>query len=108
MTAAANGNPTSDGMLRTLLEDAGMELAADAANGPDGVGEPVRPDVVLRASTCPHGRHPDHGLHPQPLPEVQVVMCSSAEARTVSMLATPMRHQAGGPARRHLSWKGFQ
>jgi hypothetical protein len=42
MTAAANGNPTSDGMLRTLLEDAGMELAADAANGPDGVAQASR------------------------------------------------------------------
>lgn len=39
MTAAANGNPTSDGMLRALLEDAGMGLAAEAANGPDGVAQ---------------------------------------------------------------------
>jgi hypothetical protein len=42
MTAAANGNPTGDGMLRALLEDASMELAVEAANGPDGVAQARR------------------------------------------------------------------
>jgi CheY-like chemotaxis protein len=69
-------------VLRDLLEDAGMQVVAEAADGLEGVtqAEAVRPDVVLMDWRMPHldGIQATARIR-QRLPQVEVVMFSSAE-----------------------------
>ena len=75
-------NPAMRRVLRGLLEDPGMEADAEAADGLEGVtqAEAVQPDVVLMDWRMPHldGIQATARIR-QRLPQVQVVMFSSAE-----------------------------
>jgi CheY-like chemotaxis protein len=74
-------NPALRRVLRGLLEDAGMQVVAEAADGLEGVtqSEAVQPDVVLMDWRMPHldGIQATARIR-QRLPQVQVVMFSSA------------------------------
>jgi two-component system, chemotaxis family, chemotaxis protein CheY len=74
-------NPAMRRVLRGLLEDAGMQVVAEAADGLEGVtqSDAVQPDVVLVDWRMPHldGIQATARIR-QRLPQVQVVMFSSA------------------------------
>ena len=75
-------NPNMRRVLRGLLEDTGIQVVAEAANGLEGVAQAqaFRPDVVLMDWRMPEldGIQATTRIRQQ-LPEVQVVMFSSAE-----------------------------
>jgi CheY-like chemotaxis protein len=75
-------NPNMRRVLRGLLEDTGIQVVAEATNGLEGVAQAqaVRPDVVLMDWRMPEldGIQATARIRQQ-LPEVQVVMFSSAE-----------------------------
>jgi CheY-like chemotaxis protein len=83
-------------VLRDLLEDAGMQVVAEAADGLEGVtqAEAVRPDVVLMDWRMPHldGIQATARIR-QRLPQVEVVMFSSAEGAGVRRPGSPGRSQ---------------
>jgi CheY-like chemotaxis protein len=74
-------NPAMRRVLRGLLEDAGMQVVAEAADGLEGAAqaERLRPDVVLMDWRMPRldGIAATARIR-QRLPQVQVVMFSSA------------------------------
>ena len=84
-------------VLRGLLEDAGIPVVGEAVDGAHGVEQAVtlRPDVVLMDWRMPHldGLAATARIRQQ-LPEVQVVMFSSAEGVGGGILA----RQAGASA----------
>jgi DNA-binding NarL/FixJ family response regulator len=81
-------------VLRGLLEDAGMQVVGEAADGLEGVAqaEVLRPDVVLMDWRMPRldGVQATARIRSH-LPEVQVVVFSSAEGAGMGVIA----HQAG-------------
>ena len=84
-------------VLRGLLEDAGIEVVGEAGDGLEGIerAEALRPDVVLVDWRMPRldgvqATARIRGL----LPEIQVVVFSSAEAAGMGVLA----RQAGASA----------
>jgi CheY-like chemotaxis protein len=83
-------NPTMRRVLRGLLEDAGMEVVGEAADGLEGIAQAkaVRPEVVLMDWRMPQldGIQATARIR-QELPEVQVVMFSSAEGVGGGMIA---------------------
>jgi DNA-binding NarL/FixJ family response regulator len=84
-------------VLRGVLEDAGMQVVAEATDGLEGVAqaEAVRPDVVLMDWRMPrlNGVQATARIRSQ-LPEVQVVVFSSAEGAGMGVIA----RQAGASA----------
>jgi DNA-binding NarL/FixJ family response regulator len=84
-------------VLRGLLEDAGIQVVGEAADGLEGVAqaEAVRPDVVLMDWRMPqlNGVQATARIRSQ-LPEVQVVVFSSAEGAGMGVIA----RQAGASA----------
>ena len=84
-------------VLRGLLEDAGIPVAGEAGDGAQGVelAEELRPDVVLMDWRMPQldGLQATARIRRR-LPEVQVVMSSSAEGVGGGILA----RQAGASA----------
>jgi CheY-like chemotaxis protein len=90
-------NSTMRRVLRGLLEDAGMQVVAEATNGLEGVAqaERVRPDVVLMDWRMPQldGIQATARIRHQ-LPRVQVVVFSSAVGAGSGDLA----RQAGASA----------
>jgi DNA-binding NarL/FixJ family response regulator len=84
-------------VLRGLLEDAGIQVVGEAADGLDGVAqaEAVRPDVVLMDWRMPqlNGVQATARIRSQ-LPEIQVVVFSSAEGAGMGVIA----RQAGASA----------
>jgi CheY-like chemotaxis protein len=83
-------NPAMRRVLRGLLEDAGMEVVAEARDGLEGVAqaEAARPDVVLMDWRMPQldGVAATARIRQQ-LPQVQVVMFSSVEGVGGGVLA---------------------
>jgi CheY-like chemotaxis protein len=75
-------NPAMRRVLRGLLEDAGMQVVAEAINGLEGIAQAqaLLPDVVLMDWRMPEldGIQATTRIRHQ-LPRVQVVMFSSAE-----------------------------
>lgn len=75
-------NPAVRRVLRALLEDAGIQIVGEAADGLEGIAqaERLRPEVVLMDWRMPQldGLQATTRIR-QRLPEVQVVMFSSAE-----------------------------
>ncbi len=90
-------NPAMRRVLRGLLEDVGMEVAGEAADGLEGVAraELLRPDVVLMDWRMPglDGLAATAEIRRR-LPEVQVVMFSAAESDGMAAIAG----QAGASA----------
>jgi DNA-binding NarL/FixJ family response regulator len=84
-------------VLRGLLEDAGMRVVGEAADGLEGVAQTkaVHPDVVLMDWRMPrlNGVQATARIRSQ-LPEVQVVVFSSAEGAGMGVIA----RQAGASA----------
>jgi DNA-binding NarL/FixJ family response regulator len=84
-------------VLRGLLEDAGIQVVGEAADGLEGVAqaEAVRPDVVLMDWRMPqlNGVQATARIRSQ-LPEIQVVVFSSAEGAGMGVIA----RQAGASA----------
>jgi CheY-like chemotaxis protein len=84
-------------VLRGLLEDAGMVVVGEAADGLEGVAQAadVRPDVVLMDWRMPRldGVQATARIRSQ-LPEIQVVVFSSAEGAGMGVIA----RQAGASA----------
>jgi DNA-binding NarL/FixJ family response regulator len=84
-------------VLRGVLEDAGMQVVAEATDGLEGVAqaEAVRPDVVLMDWRMPrlNGVQATARIRSQ-LPMVQVVVFSSAEGAGMGVVA----RQAGASA----------
>jgi DNA-binding NarL/FixJ family response regulator len=84
-------------VLRGLLEDAGMEVVGEAADGLEGVAQAadIRPDVVLMDWRMPRldGVQATARIRSQ-LPEIQVVVFSSAEGAGMGVIA----RQAGASA----------
>ena len=84
-------------VLRGVLEDAGMRVVGEAVDGLEGVAqtEAVRPDVVLMDWRMPrlNGVQATARIRSQ-LPEVQVVVFSSAEGAGMGVIA----RQAGASA----------
>jgi DNA-binding NarL/FixJ family response regulator len=77
-------------VLRGLLEDAGMQVVGEAADGLEGVAqaEAVRPDVVPMDWRMPrlNGVQATARIRSQ-LPEIQVVVFSSAEGAGMGLIA---------------------
>lgn len=75
-------NPAMRRVLRGLLEDAGMQVVGEAANGLEGIAQArvLQPDVVLMDWRMPQldGLQATARIRQQ-LPQFQVVMFSSAE-----------------------------
>jgi DNA-binding NarL/FixJ family response regulator len=90
-------HPPMRRVLRGMLEDAGMQVVGEAADGLEGVAqaEAVRPDVVLMDWRMPRldGVQATARIRSQ-LPEVQVVVFSSAEGAGMGVIA----RQAGASA----------
>jgi len=84
-------------VLRGVLEDAGVQVVGEAGDGLEGVAqaEAVRPDVVLMDWRMPRldGVQATARIRSQ-LPEVQVVVFSSAEGAGMGVIA----RQAGASA----------
>ena len=84
-------------VLRGLLEDAGIQVVGEAADGLEGVAqaEAIHPDVVLMDWRMPrlNGVQATARIRSQ-LPEVQVVVFSSAEGAGMGVIA----RQAGASA----------
>ena len=84
-------------VLRGVLEDAGMRVVGEAVDGLEGVAqtEAVRPDVVLMDWRMPrlNGVQATARIRSQ-LPEIQVVVFSSAEGAGMGVIA----RQAGASA----------
>lgn len=84
-------------VLRGLLEDAGMQVVGEAADGMEGVAqaEAVHPEVVLMDWRMPrmNGVQATARIRSQ-LPQVQVVVFSSAEGAGMGVIA----RQAGASA----------
>jgi DNA-binding NarL/FixJ family response regulator len=84
-------------VLRGLLEDAGMQVVGEAADGLEGVAqaEVIRPDVVLMDWRMPrlNGVQATARIRSH-VPEVQVVVFSSAEGAGMGVIA----RQAGATA----------
>jgi len=84
-------------VLRGLLEDAGMQVVGEAADGLEGVAQAgtVHPEVVLMDWRMPrmNGVQATARIRSQ-LPEVQVVVFSSAEGAGMGVIA----RQAGASA----------
>jgi DNA-binding NarL/FixJ family response regulator len=84
-------------VLRGVLEDAGVQVVGEAGDGLEGVAqaEAVRPDVVLTDRRMPllNGVQATARIRSQ-LPEVQVVVFSSAEGAGMGVIA----RQAGASA----------
>ena len=90
-------NPAMRRVLRGLLEDVGLEVAGEAADGLEGVtqAEALRPDVVLMDWRMPglDGLAATAQIRTR-LPQVQVVMFSAAESEGMARIAG----QAGASA----------
>ena len=90
-------NPAMRRVLRGLLEDVGMEVAGEAADGLEGVAraELLRPDVVLMDWRMPglDGLEATAEIRHR-LPEIEVVMFSAAESDRMAAIAG----QAGASA----------
>jgi DNA-binding NarL/FixJ family response regulator len=90
-------HPPMRRVLRGVLEDAGMQVVGEAGDGLEGVAqaEAVRPDVVLMDWRMPRldGVQATARIRSQ-LPEVQVVVFSSAEGAGMGVIA----RQAGASA----------
>ncbi len=83
-------NPAMRRVLRGLLEDVGLEVVGEAADGLEGVAhaELLRPDVVLMDWRMPglDGLAATAEIRSR-LPEVQVVMFSAAESDGIARIA---------------------
>jgi DNA-binding NarL/FixJ family response regulator len=90
-------HPPMRRVLRGVLEDAGMQVVGEAGDGLEGVAqaEAVRPDVVVMDWRMPRldGVQTTARIRSQ-LPEVQVVVFSSAEGAGMGVIA----RQAGASA----------
>jgi DNA-binding NarL/FixJ family response regulator len=77
-------------VLRGLLEDAGIQVVGEAADGLEGVAqaEVIRPDVVLMDWRMPrlNGVQATARIRSH-LPEIQVVVFSSAEGAGMGVIA---------------------
>lgn len=83
-------SPAMRRVLRALLEDAGIEVVGEAADGVEGIdlAAALRPDVVLMDWRMPRldGVQATARIRQQ-LPEVQVVMFSSLEGAGIGLAA---------------------
>jgi DNA-binding NarL/FixJ family response regulator len=83
-------SPAMRRILRALLEDAGIEVVGEAADGVEGIdlAAALRPDVVLMDWRMPRldGVQATARIRQQ-LPEVQVVMFSSLEGAGIGLAA---------------------